>query len=169
MACTETEAKPGPTPCPADCSSRGVCVDTPGGGAACVCAPGFRGATCERENACPSACSLHGLCLDGLCVCAPGFAGRACEKELPIPPGAQASASAVDATRRCPNRCWGRGAWNLTAGATTPIYGALTEVNRRVNGWSDALLAHPRFEGVFHTGWAAPSKSARAPGAGWTR
>ena len=62
--------------------------------------------------------------------------------------------------------CWGRGAWNLTAGAPTAIYGTLAEVNHRVNGWSDALLAFPRFEGAFHTGWAAPSKSARSPGRG---
>ena len=56
----------------------------------------------------PRRLPLRGLCVDGRCVCAPGFDGRACEKELPIPPSAQAAA--IDSARRCPNRCWGRGA-----------------------------------------------------------
>ena len=101
-------------------------MDTADGGAACVCAVGYRGATCERENACPRDCSLQGLCVDGVCICAPGFAGSACETELPVPPHGVALAvgrpgawgrgspdagrAGVLSARRCPNRCWGRGA-----------------------------------------------------------
>ena len=38
------------TPCAANCSGRGVCVDDPDGGASCGCAVGDRGAACELEN-----------------------------------------------------------------------------------------------------------------------
>ena len=90
----------GVTPCAADCSGRGVCMDDPDGGASCVCAVGYRGGACELENACPSECNLHGVCKDGACICAPGWAGTACDTQAVSPVSREPS---------CPNHCWGRG------------------------------------------------------------
>ena len=73
---------------------------------------------------------------------------------------------------------WGRGIWNLPADEPTPIYGAVTAVNRRINGeevgatrggdakaggWGSELLRYTDFEGAFHTGWAGPSWSSWSP------
>ena len=44
----------------------------------CVCAEGFEGPMCERENVCPNDCSLHGVCKRRKCECAPGYGGESC-------------------------------------------------------------------------------------------
>jgi len=105
-ACAEPAAAPaGSTPCPNDCSGRGICEERPSGGAACVCATGFSGPSCTEENVCPADCNLHGLCVRRRCLCAPGYSGRACETRLPPSPH-----NVQHGADDCPNRCWGRGA-----------------------------------------------------------
>ena len=95
--------------CPKDCSDNGECVVGDDGKAACVCAPGFRGADCSMASSCPLGaprldgmlgvpllatlgvsgpqCSGRGQCLARVgrggpgaqCLCKPGFGGAGCE------------------------------------------------------------------------------------------
>lgn len=64
------------------CRGRGKCVSTGEGQYECRCDEGFEGDDCGTVSvdACPSACSGHGLCVDGKCECHLGFRGDDCSK-----------------------------------------------------------------------------------------
>ena len=69
--------------CPLECSGRGKCVATDGGGAPapiCLCDSGWGGDGCE-EPLCTNGCSSHGVCVSvGRCACSVGWTGHDCSK-----------------------------------------------------------------------------------------
>ena len=71
--------------------TQGVCLKEK-----CYCKPGFGGDDCAQVLTCPSGCSNHGTCVNGLCHCDKFYTGVACEVPE-LPPG------------ECPNHCSGNG------------------------------------------------------------
>ena len=68
-----------------DCENASRCV-IEAGDAHCECAPGFAGASCERnvDDCAAEPCQNGGACHDGLadysCACPAGFGGKDCER-----------------------------------------------------------------------------------------
>ena len=80
--------------CLADCSGHGQCSRSQ-----CFCDPGWGGADCARQAACPEGdCAGHGGCDRGLCFCDVGFGGLGCLDMM-----------------ACPNDCGGHGSCHLSA------------------------------------------------------
>ena len=57
------------------CSGHGVCLAN----GSCKCDLAYTGMKCQM-NTCPSRCSGHGTCIDGVCVCNLGWDGDDCSK-----------------------------------------------------------------------------------------
>ncbi|XP_071952991.1 angiopoietin-1 receptor-like [Antedon mediterranea] len=116
----------GPPDCTGDCEycyNGGVCDDKTG---ICICAPGFKGPTCENEcganthgwnceNRCTSrnldyACRNYQFCLPDPygCSCVSGFKGISCEAECPPGTFGADCAQTCHCNRRCCDRYTGR-------------------------------------------------------------
>ena len=86
-------AFPSSTLTAADSHHHGYCVTSAAdGGVKCQCEPGWEGAACDVESACPgvsifggAACSGRGECSMGRCFCYPGYHGDACEETVQCP------------------------------------------------------------------------------------
>jgi|GEM_PF-3112827 len=72
----------------APCANGGQCIDTEGGGYACLCASGYSGAKCEVniDDCSSKPCFNGGTCTDLVngfqCACAAGFSGAHCETNI---------------------------------------------------------------------------------------
>ena len=71
---------------------NGVCLK-----GSCLCAPGWRGSSCDVKT-CPHSCNSRGVCVNGACKCFDGFQGEACEE------------------KSCPLDCSGQGKCNHKTG-----------------------------------------------------
>jgi hypothetical protein len=85
---------------------------------ACVCGPGYTGATCEVDiDDCSVNPCVHGVCIDQIdafaCVCGPGYTGATCEVDIddcnpnPCFNGGDCLDGVNSFTCMCPSGYWG--------------------------------------------------------------
>ncbi|GAB5355521.1 hypothetical protein AAMO2058_000212700 [Amorphochlora amoebiformis] len=129
--------------CPAhNCSGRGECLQTTGGGFFCECYPGYSGPGCE-DTICNDKCSNHGVCLNSACYCDRGYIGPHCEMEV------------------CPNKCSGHGSCHIDP-SKSPVSNELTDPQNPVGclcdkGWGGPACSKPLSDLTHNPSLACPN------------